>query len=200
MKYIFLFLLSFSAHAGFINIEKCLSGGGDIFSDKQLCQQETNGECAEYPGGNCAQFDSVEIIGDFKDQPIYSAPDEVEACLGQDACREILMIKKCVDGVPYINEDYTSAYCSKFLGYTQGVIGHSLVPNSNKLAAIAAAKAVEDADKEARKVIRAARIANRETLKAELFALKKSEIDAMSVSQRNGVLFKLLNIVQDLQE
>lgn len=61
-------------------------------------------------------------------------------------------------------------------------------------------KAEREAIKEAKRIAREAKIAVKESNKAELFALKKSDIDNMTVSQRNAVIFKLLNIVQEIQE
>lgn len=61
-------------------------------------------------------------------------------------------------------------------------------------------KAEREAIKEAKRIAREAKIAVKESNKAELFALKKSDIDNMTVSQRNAVIFKLLNIVQEIGE
>jgi hypothetical protein len=97
----------------------------------------------------------------------------------------------CVDSV----DPYTSELLTEI---TQDELGINVETKVLKLSEVK--KAEREAIREAKKIAKEAKIAAKESNKAELFALKKSDIDNMTVSQRNAVIFKLLNIVQEIQE
>lgn len=59
MKFLILLFVSLSANASYINISSCLSGGGDLFTHKTNCENDTAGECLEFPGGSCRVLDVV---------------------------------------------------------------------------------------------------------------------------------------------
>jgi len=61
-------------------------------------------------------------------------------------------------------------------------------------------KAEREAIRESKKIAKEAKMVKKAADKVELFALKKSDIDAMTVSQRNAVMIKLINIVQEIEE
>jgi hypothetical protein len=97
----------------------------------------------------------------------------------------------CVDEV----DPYTSELLTEI---TQDELGINVETKVLKLSEVK--KAEREATREAKRIAREAKIAAKESNKAELFSLKKSDIDNMTVSQRNAVIFKLLNIVQEIQE
>lgn len=131
MKIILLLLLSFSAHAGYVNLASCSSGqGSDIFSSIENCEQATGSKCSVFKAKACE--------------------------------------------------------ASK-------IVSEEIVTDDAKLATLEALIA-------AKKLIKEEKEAQKEIIKSELFALKKSDIDAMTVSQRNAVMIKLINIVQKIEE
>jgi hypothetical protein len=148
------------------------------------------------PSGDCVCTDGIDVsLAAYVDNIVLDYVSKVgvvtcDTSIDMVDCDTKFAALTCSEGVAIKNYLLQEVYCA--VGVMKAD-GKKLVVDEAKLAA-------KDAEKAARQVVKAAKIANREALKAELFALKKSEIDAMSVSQRNGVLFKLLNIVQDLQE
>ena len=97
----------------------------------------------------------------------------------------------CVDEVdPWTSEMVTEI--------TQDELGINIETKVLKKSEIKQAE--REAIKEAKRIAKEAKIAVKEANKVELFALKKSDIDNMTVSQRNAVIFKLLNIVQEIEE
>jgi hypothetical protein len=97
----------------------------------------------------------------------------------------------CVDSV----DPYTSELLTEI---TQDELGINIETKVLKKSEIKQAE--REAIKEAKRIAKEAKIAVKESNKAELFALKKSDIDNMTVSQRNAVMIKLLNIVQEIEE
>ena len=97
----------------------------------------------------------------------------------------------CYDGVDWENAELITEI-------TQDDLGINIETKVLKKSEIKHAE--REAIKEAKRIAREAKIAQKEANKTELFALKKADIDAMTVSQRNAVIFKLLNIVQEIQE
>lgn len=131
MKYLSLALgflfLSTPAFASYVNIEKCLVGGTDIFSHKEICEKDTGSDCVKFDGGVCGIHNKVEIIGDDTSNPIYSKT-EIESCDGEEVCLKNSIEKSCKDDSRVlINQDYTELYCSKLIGYPQIVVEKRLV-------------------------------------------------------------------------
>ena len=97
----------------------------------------------------------------------------------------------CIDNV----DPYTSELVTEI---TQDDLGINIETKVLKQTEIK--KAQHEAIREAKKIAKEAKMAKKAADKVELFALKKSDIDAMTVSQRNAVMIKLINIVQEIEE
>ena len=142
----------------------------------------------------CHCVDNVDpYISELVDNIVldYIAKSNEIICTDELDCDAKFIELSCsLDEEKIKNYDLLSVYCAKPI---YKIDGKKLVENAEKKAAYKAAK-------EAKRIAREAKIAQKEANKAELFALKKADIDNMTVSQRNAVIFKLLNIVQEIQE
>ncbi len=116
----------------------------------------------------------------------------LEPNAGSVTCEQ-LPNEKCYD---YTGIDWT--FAELVTEITQDELGINVETKVLKLSEVK--KAEREAIREAKRIAKEAKIAQKEANKAELFALKKSDIDNMTVSQRNAVIFKLLNIVQEIEE
>lgn len=57
-------MFSFSAHAGYVNLQQCMGeNGADVFSSRMNCQASTGSECVEFPGGWCQHYEAIGIPG-----------------------------------------------------------------------------------------------------------------------------------------
>lgn len=97
----------------------------------------------------------------------------------------------CVDDV----DPYTSELLTEI---TQDELGINIEAKVLKKSEFK--KAEREAIKEAKRIAKEAKIAQKEANKAELFALKKADLEAMTASQRNAVIMKLINTVQEIAE
>ena len=142
----------------------------------------------------CHCVDNVDpYISELVDNIVldYIAKSNEITCSDELDCdTKFIEISCSLDEEKIKNYDLLSVYCAKPI---YKIDGKKLVENAEK-------KAAYKAIKEAKRIAREAKIAQKEANKVELFALKKADIDAMTVSQRNAVIFKLLNIVQEIQE
>ena len=121
----------------------------------------------------------------------YISKTNETSCTDELDCdAKFIEISCSLDEEKIKNYDLLSVYCAKTI---YKIDGKKLVENAEKKAAYKAAK-------EAKRIAREAKIAQKEANKVELFALKKADIDAMTVSQRNAVIVKLINIVQEIAE
>lgn len=142
---ILLLLLTFNVQASFIavsDLKTCETP--DLFSHKEICESDKKGECIDFPGGFCQQYDIEDNWVDDYEWPIYAEPSEVENCVGKDDCDKIIKTKECKDPSMklFIDIGNTVIYCSKILSYNQKVDGKKLVSNSTKLQAIEAERAL----------------------------------------------------------
>lgn len=190
MKYL-LILISFNCFAGgFLPVGKAgfnESSYSKLYEFKEECEKSEAFECQDVstcPTAICSLSDNV--ISEVTKTNISIC----SSLMGTQNCDEQLATLVCTEGVPNGGINEGIVYCAVT---SPKVAGKKLVIDSVKQASVAA-------DRAAKQAAKADKIANRESNKKELFALKKADIDAMTVSQRNAVLFKLLNIVQDLQE
>lgn len=119
-----------------------------------------------------------------------SKSNEITCSNELDCDAKFIEISCSLDEEKIKNYELLSVYCAKPI---YKIDGKKLAENAEKKAAYKAAK-------EAKRIAREAKIAQKEANRVELFALKKADIDAMTVSQRNAVIFKLLNIVQEIAE
>ena len=151
-------------------------------------------KCEDKPEEKCFCVDSVDpYTSELVDNIVldYIAKSNETSCADEADCDAKFIEISCnLDEEKINNYDLLQVYCVKNI---MKIDGKKLVENAEKKAAYKAAK-------EAKRIAREARIAQKEANKAELFALKKADIDAMTVSQRNAVIFKLLNIVQEIAE
>ena len=151
-------------------------------------------KCEDKPEEKCFCVDSVDpYISELVDNIVldYIAKSNEIICTDELDCdAKFIEISCSLDEEKIKNYDLLSVYCAKPI---YKIDGKKLAENAEKKAAYKAAK-------EAKRIAKEAKIAQKEANKAELFALKKADIDAMTVSQRNAVIFKLLNIVQEIAE
>ena len=142
----------------------------------------------------CHCVDNVDpYISELVDNIVldYIAKSNEIACVDELDCDAKFIEISCnLDEEKINNYDLLQVYCVKNI---MKIDGKKLVENSEKKAAYKAAK-------EAKRIAKEAKIAQKEANKVELFALKKADIDAMTVSQRNAVIVKLINIVQEIAE
>lgn len=121
----------------------------------------------------------------------YISKTNETSCTDELDCdAKFIEISCSLDEEKIKNYELLNVYCTKPI---YKIDGKKLVENAEKKAAYKAAK-------EAKRIAREAKIAQKEANKVELFALKKSDIDNMTVSQRNAVIVKLINIVQEIAE
>ena len=142
----------------------------------------------------CHCVDNVDpYISELVDNIVldYIAKSNEVACVDELDCDAKFIELSCsLDEEKIKNYELLSVYCAKPI---YKIDGKKLAENAEKKAAYKAAK-------EARRIAREAKIAQKEANKVELFALKKADIDAMTVSQRNAVTMKILNILQEIAE
>lgn len=121
----------------------------------------------------------------------YVAKSNEIACVDELDCdAKFIEISCSLDEEKIKNYELLSVYCAKPIYKIDG----------KKLAESPSRKAAHLAAKEAKKIAKDVKIAKKLADKVELFALKKADIDAMTVSQRNAVMIKLINIVQEIEE
>jgi hypothetical protein len=151
-------------------------------------------KCEEKPQEKCFCVDEVDPwTSELVDNVVldYIAKSNEIACTDEIDCDAKFIELSCsLDEEKIKNYDLLSVYCTKPI---YKIDGKKLAENAEKKAAYKAAK-------EAKRIAKEARIAQKEANKVELFALKKADIDAMTVSQRNAVIVKLINIVQEIAE
>jgi hypothetical protein len=151
-------------------------------------------KCEEKPEEKCFCVDSVDpYTSEIVDNEVvdYISKLNETSCTDIADCDAKFIELSCsLDEEKIKNYDLLSVYCAKPI---YKIDGKKLVKSEVK-------KAQREAIREAKRIAREAKIAAKESNKAELFALKKSDIDNMTVSQRNAVIFKLLNIVQEIAE
>lgn len=151
-------------------------------------------KCEDKPEEKCFCVDSVDpYTSELVDNIVldYIAKSNGVACVDELDCDAKFIELSCsLDEEKIKNYELLSVYCAKPI---YKIDGKKLAENAEKKAAYKAAK-------EAKRIAREAKIAQKEANKAELFALKKSDIDNMTVSQRNAVIVKLINIVQEIAE
>ena len=142
----------------------------------------------------CHCVDNVDpYISELVDNIVldYIAKSNEIACVDELDCDAKFIEISCnLDEEKINNYDLLQVYCVKNI---MKIDGKKLVENAEKKAAYKAAK-------EAKRIAKEAKIAQKEANKVELFALKKADIDAMTVSQRNAVTMKILNILQEIAE
>ena len=142
----------------------------------------------------CHCVDNVDpYISELVDNIVldYIAKSNETSCDDEADCDAKFIELSCsLDEEKIKNYELLSVYCAKPI---YKIDGKKLAENAEKKAAYKAAK-------EAKRIAREAKIAQKEANKVELFALKKADIDAMTVSQRNAVTMKILNILQEIAE
>jgi hypothetical protein len=151
-------------------------------------------KCEDKPEEKCFCVDNVDpYISELVDNIVldYIAKSNEIICTDELDCDAKFIELSCsLDEEKIKNYDLLSVYCAKSI---YKIDGKKLAENAEKKAAYKAAK-------EAKKIAKDVKIAKKLADKVELFALKKADIDAMTVSQRNAVMIKLINIVQEIDE
>lgn len=111
MKFLFLFLISINAWAGFVAGSKINECSKIDYSSASACQEAESEACYKVPN------DSGEC-GIFKLKNIHSGPMVAEeSCSGQQECQDLLASKVCsVNHDAFISEDYSSVYCIEIVG------------------------------------------------------------------------------------
>lgn len=190
MKYLFLIFLTSSVFAGgWLPLER----PGFVESNYPRLYEFEN-ECFLAEGYQC--FDvalcPTAICSVIPGPQVYDYTSKVGevSCLDPADCDLKFQALTCAQGDPVKNYDSLSVYCAvDVMKAGPRILAIDQAKKTTYQAALAAKKAARDA-----------KIAAKEANKAELFALKKADIDAMSVSQRNAVMVKLINIVQDIDQ
>jgi len=157
MKFLLLFLISFSLYANYIPVEDIGVGNSKrVFMKKKKCKKHYDKKCVKVPVGYNHEYHIAidEMVNDFE-KPAYEAKSEVELCIDQESC-ELLLSEKTCPNLIFINAGFTEVYCTKLLGYAQKKSGKKLVvEDKTKKAAWdllkEAKKDQEKADKKARK-------------------------------------------------
>ena len=142
MKYLILFLISFSTFAGMVKIAEFEAG--DV---KTFYVQECPGECIKVPNKlNLRYHVMVDETRDDVDNPVNSK-SEIETCIDDVDCQAKLVAKICtdVDEIAIKNLDTMEVYCSKFLYYPQIPTGEKIIVVDPGL------KAIYNAEKQAEK-------------------------------------------------
>jgi hypothetical protein len=191
MKYLFLLLITLPVFACQINvptsdvqryIEAMPNGVAPLYSCKDKPEEKCH--CADNIQWEFAELVDNEVID-------YIAKSNEIACVDELDCDAKFIEISCnLEEEKIKNYDLLQVYCVKNI---MKIEGKKLAESPNRKAAHLAAK-------EAKKIAKDAKIAKKLADKVELFALKKADIDAMTVSQRNAVMIKLINIVQEIEE
>ena len=202
MKYLFLLLITFPVLACQVSVP---TSEAQRIIDALPSGVPPLWSCKDKPEEKCHCVGKIQWeFADWEDDYVidYVAQRQYESCvkaeyseefpeanLYQD-CDDKFSSLVCTEGNPIKNYETLSVYCAVNV---MKVEGKKLVESSIK-------KTAYEAIKEAKKIAREAKIAAKEANKVELFALKKADIDAMTVSQRNAVTMKILNILQEIAE
>jgi hypothetical protein len=178
---------------------KCFSGGfypvGKTVSIPEGFRlYEFESECTLAENYKCFDVDRCSLdICELVDNIVldYIAKSNEIICTDELDCDAKFIELSCsLDEEKIKNYDLLSVYCAKPI---YKIEGKKLQESPQKKAAYKAAK-------ESKRIAKEAKIAQKEANKIELFALKKADLEAMTVSQRNAVIVKLINIVQEIDE
>ena len=179
MRFIFLMLISLTAHADWFPESKVNECGSIMYHEKSYCESKTGEVCFEKTGEDvlgCGYFSLEDITEDDLEKPIRNKT-QVTTCVESHeteldeegntvilneeipTCLSALAEKVCSEegADKFINEDQTEVYCSRITGYEQKVIGKKLVIDENlkaqKEAEQAAKLAMENALIQAKKAM-----------------------------------------------
>lgn len=175
MRFLFLFLISFSVAAAYkapvSEVEKKLLDCSYPLVVSLSCQ----GECIEIKKDfKCETFKLDQEMVDDIDSPIFAAKEDIEICLDSNDCQSKHEAKICTnqsDGFyPVMNLDFMESYCTKVMGYNKK-------PSGRKIAVIDQAKKLQhDSDMANRK-------ASMDTLKNDAKAIRTKLKNGNALSQ-----------------
>ena len=160
MKYLILFLISFSTFAGYmskVDIEDCEKSNRIFYLRKSSCV----GECYRIPKGYECEANSIvdEYIDDL-DSPNYELKSSVVSCSDEADCiaKEAIQVCDSIDGY-FIVRTLDEVYCTKLISYDQKLSGNKII--------------AEDATKKAdHELAKAAKKLERDSAKAQKKAAK----------------------------
>lgn len=148
MKYLILFLITFTASANYVKQAELST---DSISKVWVKQSDCGQGCISIPFGYNKNFHKMidEEIDDVT-SPINSKND-IEACADQAACETALALKVCTDSneTAYIDALFTELYCSKVTGYNQKLSGRKIVVEDAALKTSFESQKTQDQAKEA---------------------------------------------------
>ncbi len=128
MRYLLLFLISFSTFAGYmtrVDIEDCDKGNRVFHLKKNTCI----GECLEVSKNyQCETYKIANEMIDDLESKNYGPETDAESCVDEETCQEELLKLTCSDGYEkFIALNYSQVYCTEFLGYNKKESGRKIV-------------------------------------------------------------------------
>jgi hypothetical protein len=153
MKFLALFLISLNAFAGsFIPMSKVgkSTDGITVYTKKSMCEKKYSETCINIRGFGNRVYHKIgnEMIDDIS-SPVWGTRSLIEACNGEQDCKDKALVKDCVDDrIAYYNAEYSEVWCNKITGYNKISTGRKIiVEDSTKKAQYETQKAQETADK-----------------------------------------------------
>lgn len=106
-----------------------LHTGIKVFLNQSKCEKHYSETCVPMPPRYNPSYHKVddEMIDDHS-KPNWGTRSMVEACVGEDDCRDKATAKSCTgDRKPYYNAEYSEVWCNEILSYAKKASGRKIV-------------------------------------------------------------------------
>lgn len=149
MKFIFLFLISFSGYAQYIPVSTVDQCSAKEPKSKNVCESDSSEKCVKIDSKyNCSTYVSKEITSLDIDNPVYGERSDEESCESVNQCNEILLSKQCPEGLAPLTDD-VSVYCASItypvIGTGEYLAVEDSVKKASHLSSIAAKEQLQGA-------------------------------------------------------